>query len=242
MIALDPPPLSQRGKLMGFDNLFLNFNKGGGVPHIPIPFPQTYDLKKMQSIPEHPKNRSGVCFVVGTHPCADDDIAAARSAIEAMSPEKLPISVCAINDAAGLIYADHIATAHPEKLEQFLEGVEHPIEIHSRSKMKRPGARADEYVWNLNTGAGSALFGAAVMLAIGYELVVLCGCPMNGGGGYSVKKHDGSLDDPRFGELSPAHSLVQGWQEQLRRFKEENALAGRVRSMSGYTRKIFGGL
>lgn len=216
-------------------NIFLNFNKADGLPHIERKFPQTYNLEKKQSIPKHPKNRSGVCFVVGTHPCVHDDIAAAAKIFPGAD-------VCVINDAADLIVAQHLATAHPEKLDQFLEKQPEIPEIHSRSKMKRPGARENEFIWELNTGGGSGLFAVAVMLSIGYELVVMCGCPMSGGGGYAVKKHDSTLEDPRFGELSPEHSLVQGWHGQLKRFKDENPHAIKVRSMSGVTKKIFGGI
>lgn len=217
-------------------NLFLRFNKGHHLPHIERKFLQTYDLLKKQSVPNHPKDRSGVCLVVGSHPCFTYDMKAAMEFFN-------EFDVCAINDMAGVLVCDYLATAHPEKIDQFIgNNIYNDIEIHSRSKMKRPDARDNEYVWNLNTGGGSGLFAVAVMLSIGYELVIMCGCPMDGGGGYAVKKHDGDIYDPRFGDLTPAHTLVQGWHGHLKRFKEQNSLSDRVRSMSGYTKKIFGGL
>jgi hypothetical protein len=216
-------------------NLFLSFNKGIEIPHIERKFPQSYDVSKIQSKPFHAKNASGVCLVVGTHPCADKDIEAAARIYPGAD-------VCAINDAIDLVPAKYLATAHPEKLDQFLQNVDYPVEIHTRGKMKRPLAREGEYVWTLNTGGGSALFAAAIMTAIGYDLVILCGCPMDGGGGYAVKKHESTIDDPRFGDLSPQHTLVQGWHGHLKRFKEQNKAAEKIRSMSGKTKEIFGGI
>ncbi len=195
----------------------------------------SYDLLKKQSTPKHPKNMSGVCFIVGTHPCYREDIEEAKKYFDY-------IDFCAVNDATNLIHADYIATCHPEKLDQFLEGVVHGIEIHSRQKMKRPDPRDNEHVWDLKIGGGSALFAVAAMLAIGYDEVILCGCPMDGGGGYALRKHNGSVEDPRLGDMEPSNDIVQGYHRHLKKFKEENPLSNCVSSMSGVTEKIFGGL
>jgi len=195
----------------------------------------SYDLLKAQSIPKHPKNMSGVVFIVGTHPCYREDIDEAKQYFDY-------IDYCAVNDATELVHADYVATGHPEKLDQFLDGIVHGIEIHSRKKFKQPKVRDNEHVWNINVGGTSALFAVAAMLAIGYDEIVLCGCPMNGGGGYALRKHNGSVEDPRIGDMEPSNDIIQGWHKNLKRFKEENPLSDRVSSMSGVTQKIFGGL
>jgi len=193
-----------------------------------------FDVRKAESNPKHPKEKTGVVLVVGTHPCVHDDIEAAAN--------KFPgADICAVNDATDLICADCVATVHPEKLDQFLEKQEW-LDIHTREKMKRPDPRENEYVWNIKTGGGSGLFAVGVMLALGYEKVIMCGCPMDGGGGYATKKHDGSVEDPRIGELSSNAELVRGYHSHLKRFRDQCPDANRVRSMSGFTKKIFGGI
>jgi hypothetical protein len=193
-----------------------------------------FDMRKSESTPKHQKNKTGVVFVVGTHPCVHDDVAAAA--------KKFPGSdVCAVNDATDLILADHIVTVHPEKLDQFLEN-HNCAEIHTRVKMKRPDPRENEYVWDIKLGGGSGLFAVCVMLAIGYEKIIMCGCPMDGGGGYAIKKHDGTVEDPRIGELSNNAELVRGYHSHLKRFRDKCQDAHRVCSMSGFTKKIFGGI
>lgn len=197
-----------------------------------------FDFTKTQSSPAHPKDKHGICLVVGTHPdwVVDFD-AAFKSAYE----QEVEIEgICAINDATDLVQADYLATVHPEKISQFLSDVQHPIEIHSRDKMKRPDPQDHEYVWGIKYGGGSALFAVMVMLSIGYDQVVMCGCPMNGGDGYAIRKHKGSDTDPRFGDMDASSELVQGYHRAMRNFVENSPEAKKVRSMSGITKQIFG--
>lgn len=199
-----------------------------------------------RSLPEYPLKRSGVVFVVGTAPCWKEDYEAAR----AIFPNH---DVCAVNEAVRLVRAQHIATSHDGKISDFHRlhlstwGYKkgENVDIHFRS----PGLEKKEsplfYAWDVTVGAGSAPFAAAVMSLIGYDLVIFVGCPMDGGGGYAFPKeetHKSTPDDPRFGFIGGDHNLVHAWKIALRNMPERiPELCGRWRSMSGYTRKIFGG-
>ena len=198
--------------------------------------------------PAYPKQESGVCLVVGTHPCVNDDIDAALL--------KYPgAHFCAVNEASAIVPAHHIATCHGDKLEIFIKAHEEtwglltddnlmhePPVIHIRDM---PEAKTDRecHRWETTIGAGSAPFAAAVMAAIGYEPIIFCGCPLEGGGGYALDTHASTMDDPRFGFLDANHSMVQAWHGALVAMKEQHPeICGKFRSMSGFTKELFGGI
>ena len=92
--------------------------------------------------------------------------------------------------------------------------------------------------------AGSAPFAAAAMVMLGYDIVIFCGCPMTGGGGYAFEDtHKSTRDDPRIGFENEQHRMIKAWHRCMRLFKEQFPdMAARIRSMSGVTQEIFGGL
>lgn len=180
---------------------------------------------------------SGVCLIVGTAPCWREDYTAALAAY----PDA---DVCLINEASRLgIPAKHFATCHPEKLDYFLEPDSGYL-IHVKDNehgVNRPHVRH-----NVTTGASSAMFAAVVMASIGYELVILCGCPMNGGGGYSPDigvTHESTRDDPRVGFIGDKHPLIRLWHNCIAEMRESYPqICGKIRSMSGHTKEAFGGI
>ena len=194
------------------------------------------------SSPPYPEKHSGVCLIVGTHPCWEQDVEAARR----IAPNA---DVCAVNEAVKLIKADHVATSHEGRIQLFASqhlarwgsNHQHP-EFHFRSPQFKE-LRKDAFAWDVTVGAGSAPFAAAVMTLIGYDMAIFCGCPMDGGGGYAMTEtHKSTLDDPRFGLIDKNHLLVQSWKVALRNMPERiPTLTKKWRSMSGYTQQIFGG-
>lgn len=194
-----------------------------------------------ESTPEYTDKHSGVALVVGTHPCWHDDLEAALAAY----PDA---DLIAVNDATQLIRAKHLVTAHDENLHRFIAGHlnkwgnDLPI-IHVREQgVKDDGVM--KYVWPAMVGGGSAPFAAAIALHIGYSLAVLCGCPMDGGGGYAAGGDDeGDRFNPRLGYIDSKHSMVGCWRHNLREMKAKNPeLAERIRSVSGYSKEFFGGI
>lgn len=182
-----------------------------------------------------------VILVVGTHPAWHADVTAALAAYP-------HADVCAVNDAGGLIRADHLATCHPDKLSGFMlrhierwPDAEIP-QLHIGGDEK-PDCAWPARRWKITVGGGSAPFAASAMLQIGYEIAILCGCPLNGGDGYAIKGHGSCAIDPRIGSVDPDHYLIGHWQAALADFKEKMPdIAARIRSMSGFTRDLFGGL
>nr|DAU13498.1 MAG TPA: Alpha-2,3-sialyltransferase [Caudoviricetes sp.] len=190
------------------------------------------------------KKRDGVCIVLGTHPDWYEEIDAAL--------RRYPdADICGVNEAARLLSCDHLATCHGERIDQFIElhRQYHPRKpmplIHLRDNMQAPKSLdVQHHLWPVRTMAGSAPFAAAAMVMLGYELVIFCGCPMTGGGGYAFDDTHGSTrDDPRIGFEGPQHGMIKSWHRYMRKFKDEQPeMAAKIRSMSGATKEIFGGL
>lgn len=202
------------------------------------------DITVGTSSPKYPRQERGICFVIGTHPCWHDDYVEALTTLGVDD-----YAVCAVNDAVELILADHIATCHGEKIEQFIEKHAHrwPDEplptIHLRD-VETAKTERSAYRWPVKMGASSAIFAAAVMVMIGYEKVILCGCPLAGGGGYANKTtHASTPDDPRIGFISPDSLMLQAWHDAMYHAKDDvPEITEKIRSMSGKTKQIFGGI
>lgn len=204
------------------------------------------DTNVGKSFPPYPIKRSGVCFVIGTAPCWKEDYEAAKK----IFPHH---DICAVNEAVRLVEADHIATSHDGRIKGFhLKHLElygykkgKSVDVHYRSPQLEKREDAAYYAWDVTVGAGSAPFAASVMVLIGYDLVIFCGCPMDGGGGYAFPKeetHKSTPDDPRFGFVGPKDNLVHAWKIALRNMPGRiPELCSKWRSMSGYTQQIFGG-
>lgn len=217
-------------------NMIANFNQ---TP-IFIP-PEKIEIDHVSKPPHREKVQGGVCLVVGTAPCVYGDV---EDALTDFPDAK----ICAVNEAVSLFESDFLVTCHGDKIEQFLIahdeawGTDLP-EIHMKD-ISEATTKRNCYRWQIAIGAGSAPFAAAVMHLIGFDKIILCGCPMDGGGGYAMTHtHQGSDMDPRFGFVDQKHNLVRVWKDQLYSFKNDHPdIAAKICSMSGFTKQIFGGL
>lgn len=216
------------------NDLLFRFNTGENFIEQPM-FPI-----EIGSPPEGLERRSGACIVLGTHPCYREDLIEALCAY----PDA---EICGVNEAGKLIQLDHLATCHGDKLGYFLECCDQsvPPVIHTRANTHAKHID-DESVnkWEVRTMAGSAPFAATIMVLLGYDIVIMCGCPMDGGGGYAFKDtHRTTRDDPRIGEVTGSHSMIKAWHRVMRLYVEEYPeITSKIRSMSGITKEIFGGL
>ena len=103
----------------------------------------------------------------------------------------------------------------------------HNVEFHSHKTVSDWRVRAwPQYP---PTPGTSALFAAKVGLALGYERVILCGVPLDGTGSFY---HSPWREQKFFHERKWREPWVQAAQD----------FGGRVRSMSGYTAELLGGL
>ena len=170
--------------------------------------------------------------------------------------ELYPFSeVMLVNGACAAIeHADHILAGHTDKAEQYQAARQkafpgaRPWRVHANWARPTEAPRAkypsvtDWWGPEMSSGATSAGKAALIGLAMGFETVVLCGCPLDGSG-YFKGECEGISKDPscrRIGDSSKQNSTI------IRRYKARMAdyaatvFKGKVFSMSGYTRELLG--
>lgn len=188
-------------------------------------------------------------IVVGSAPCLHDDLKRAL--------DLYPFAfVCTVNGACVEVEeADAIVAGHTNKAEIFTEARRKafpggkPFEVFAN--WARGGREPrQEYPsvtrWfgrDCSTGATSAAKAARMMFELGFEQVILCGCPLDSSGYFSGESEKGrsiSHDCRRLGDLKEAQSrAVEGYKRKFRKLAE-GEFAGRVFSMSGNTRRWLG--
>jgi hypothetical protein len=192
-------------------------------------------------------------LVVGSAPCALEDLAVARS----LYPDH---EVMLVNGACTMVEkAEHILAGHTDKAEQFAKAREakfpfaQPVRVHASFRDAKRGNRRERELrtffpavtdwWGADksSGATSASKAALIGIDMGFSPIVLCGCPMDGSG-YSpdeaVVKHDNScqrVGDPRMQD----RATIRRYRDKLATYAQ-TMFKDRVYSMSGYTRKQLG--
>jgi len=186
------------------------------------------DWLRLQDLP-------ATAVICGSAPCLEVEFSFASEKIGHKA-------ILVVNEAGRAIRGDHLMTQHPEKALWFRERSLNPdITVHTGKPRKRASQAGIDVYWpdciTLATSGGSAI---AIALRMGFEEIILCGMPMNGGDGY-FRQSAMKQDESRFGMESPDSDYIQGYQRKLIEFteKEPEALK-RVRSLSGFTRKLFG--
>jgi hypothetical protein len=169
-------------------------------------------------------------LVVGTAPGVREDVATAST----LRSSRI---VMAVNFAAALLPADMLFSFHADMIERFAAEQRKfgpAFTTHSDSrKGTRRGFPAVDYFWpGLHLGATSGIGAAHVGLLMGFQEVILCGCPLNGFEGYT----DGvpACSD----RVWHNRANVETHQRAARAFAHKHGQ--RVFSMSGYTRGLFG--
>lgn len=191
----------------------------------------------MQGCPAYPYRHAGTLLILGSAPCALEDFEAALE----LYPDA---AIMAINEAAGLLPVNFIASLHAEKMERFRKLQEDKF---GTGHFTTHGAAPDvyfpsvDYYWHgAHCGATSAWAGVRIAKMMGFELLVLCGCPMNGGDGYIMPTWKTTPQDPRFGFESPVlHPVMASYKAALAGYVKAGEGAG-VLSMSGYSRQLLG--
>lgn len=174
-------------------------------------------------------------LICGSAPCLETEFTVARRNCD-------HATVIVVNEAGRLIHGDHLVTQHPEKATRFRERSLNPsITVHTGKIRQRASQAGIDVYWpdcvTLATSGGSAI---AIALRMGFESIILCGMPMNGGDGY-FRQSSVDTDEPRFGLESPQSNYIQGYKDKLVEFAKKEPIAlQRVRSLSGFTRELFG--
>lgn len=156
--------------------------------------------------------------------------------------------------AAALEYAHHVLAGHTARAEEYQAARKlafpnaRPWRLHANWASKRDIPRkefpsvTDWWGSDKSSGATSAGKAALIGLDLGFDKIILCGCPLDGSG-YFPGECAGIWKDPacqRIGDPKKQHATT------IRRYKArmadyaEKVFKGRVFSMSGYTRELLG--
>lgn len=174
----------------------------------------------------------GTVLICGSAPSLQDDYAAALRA-------RPNAAVIAINDAASVIFADFLGTLHPEDAHKFRAKSKNTNVQVVSGQLLNPAHDVNCWFDNCNSGGTSAGMAIKVAKAMGFEEIILCGCPMQGGDGYFDRGPRRSLCTSRFGDLPDTAHVVRGHQQHLMFEANENDYS-MVRSMGGWTAELFG--
>jgi hypothetical protein len=191
-------------------------------------------------------------LVVGSAPCLFDDVAEALQA----HPDS---PIMTINEACGALrHVDHMLAGHTVKAEAFVEYRREkfpdapPCRVHASwhrlneaPKQDYPSV-TDWWDGSVSTGASSAGKAIRIGFLLGYERIILCGCPMNGGG-YFNQSETARFEKAflRYGKCKRiGDDREQNYRGIVRYRDKFAALAetewkGRVFSMSGWTRTVL---
>jgi hypothetical protein len=185
-------------------------------------------------------------IVVGSAPCLHDDLARAL--------ELRPFaSVMLVNGACSAVeHAEHVLAGHTDKAELFQAARLQAFpkapawRLHATTDQKNIAVHKSTYPsvtdWHwkdMCTGATSAGKAIRIGFKLGFDEVILCGCPMDGSG-YAPQEAKMRHDGRRVGDGSvQEHRVIQGYK---RNFKELAASEwfGKVFSMSGFTKQCLG--
>lgn len=192
-----------------------------------------------------------ILLVAGSAPCVLDDLEAAKAIHPAFE-------LMTINGACSVIEeAQHCLAGHTEHSEQYAVARRaafpdaKPWRLHANwhfHPKRRPTAPANEYPsvtdwWGseMSSGATSAGKAARIGLAMHFDQVILCGCPMDGSGYIfdeaPVKAAPGMqrVGDPKMQD----RTTIRRYRDKMAELAKTE-FKGRVFSMSGYTKFVLG--
>lgn len=154
------------------------------------------------------------CIIVGSAACVWDDFS--------RCPKGVPIIV--VNRMIGDFPLEPLAgaTLHWDRVEEFKSG--RNCFVYSRAE--GPGVSSvllPPLAWHGTSG----LYAIWVALHLGFSDILLAGIPLD------ESPHYYTEDASTIGKFLPHYK--EGW------LNAENSLAGKVRSMSGWTRELLGG-
>lgn len=188
-----------------------------------------------------------VLLAVGSAPCIHDDVDKALGLYPAAE-------LMLINGACSAIeHAGHVLAGHTAKAEEFAAArraaFPHAVwRLHANWNVPRKGIPRSVYPsvtdwWGPEVSSGATSAGKAAMigLAMGFERIVLCGCPMDGSG-YTFDEAQVSQDPAcrRVGDPKAQNvKIIKRYRDTMARLAQ-TTFKGRVFSMSGFTKQVLG--
>jgi len=183
-------------------------------------------LLRGSSSPPYPFSHSGTCIVSGYASCLHEDLRIAWD----IFPNA---GVIAVNAAAKEVKATALFSFHPEK---FISSrwIEHQkkfgdeFTVHAMNRERHGDLSYVQYWWPPSHGGGSAWGARKLAWLMGFDTVILCGCPMIAGP--YVGNHG-------IGGFMTQEDVVENYRREIR---EDTEWHEGCFSMSGATRDILG--
>lgn len=171
-----------------------------------------------QASPPYPLAHGGPCIVAGNAFCLHEDL------------ERAPrVPVIAVNGAAREVRAFALYSQHPERfvslrwIDRQRRGFGDGFTVHA----SEPMAHVD-YCWRaVRKGGGSAWGARKLAWCMGFDPVILCGCPLEAG----------NYANHAPGQLMTKQKVIEELREQIAAETEWHEGAC---SMSGWTRDLLG--
>lgn len=182
-------------------------------------------------------------IVLGSAPCLYADLDAALL----LRPGA---HVMAVNEACGAVeHIHHMLAGHCDKAQMFREyrakkfPSSQPVPVHATQRADMPLHYPVDYWWHeAKVGGTSAWKAARIGVGMGYEEIIMAGCPLDLSGYFNPKETRGFKHEcRRVGEPlddgSPSQLTIRYRKEFLRNAEQ---FGHNVRSMSGWSRDILG--
>ena len=174
-------------------------------------------------------------IIIGSAPCVIADI----SALPLVSCDYMLVGLSSVDKWLGR--ADYFVTMHPDDIPKSLArrqqfgGNTDFLQVISHTTQREEG---DGSVTNFpgvtmiqpyeKPPGSSALLGVFAALKLGYERIILAGCPLD-----ETVPHNTFINGRTF-QAQPYTDYQRGWQHHLDRY------IGKVRSLSGWTKQFLG--
>lgn len=180
----------------------------------------------------------GTLLIVGSAPCVHDDL---REAEALGQSHKLLIN------GAGLIFehAEHWLIGHGEKVGMFKAArakvFATPIPYIHGSRRGGTDPVGVTHIWEgVSTGGTSAWKAVRIGKGMGYDRIILCGCPLDDSG-YVSGESDGIRHDCKRIGHGQSRGVNRMYDNYRRTFAVRAEQEGHgVYSMSGYSRELLG--
>lgn len=148
-------------------------------------------------------------------------------------------------------YAEHVLAGHTNKAQLFAAAREAafpgcaPYRMHAT--LSYPEQRTlfpavtDWWSQGFVTGATSAGKAARIGLGMGFDRVILCGCPMDPEAGYWEGEAKVPHDCARFNTPGNPRRVITRYRDKMAFLAKQEPFKSKVFSMSGYSRSVLGG-
>lgn len=188
-------------------------------------------------------HKGEIAVICGSAPCLVEEY---EKVVSWLRERKANFKVIGINEAVKKIYCDFLMSYHVERIDYFKKkSLNKNIETHTSNLLpfsNREILEKVDYIWK-KIFIGATSTGDAIQICdrMGFEEIILCGAPMNGGDGYfyAPKAQENVSGCPRFGNLNKDDGFIKSHQKKLKELKNKMDVS-KVRSMSGFSSSVFG--